>query len=221
MTLPETLLRLSFGYNFNQPLEEVNFPKELQHLSFGHEFNQTLQGVRLPDGLLSLTLGYKFNLPFRGVKMPENLQSLTFSYDFDQELTGDNTLPESLRSLVWPGSKKSGKKDVRAVRSVVGRKGGRFLIQSGRGRSLKADYPTHFWEVLPLDQQGTPDAWGWLQDVAGRSQPLLEPCQLHPGQPQMKSRNSGCMRTAWRRSTWNLTMCIHVLIGGSISIYVQ
>ena len=57
--LPSTLQHLTFGYRFDQPLDEL--PKELKSLRFGSLFNQSLEKVKLPEGLEHLTFGFTFN----------------------------------------------------------------------------------------------------------------------------------------------------------------
>jgi len=57
-TLPPTLTHLTFGYWFDQPLDNVTFPLTLTHLTFGNWFNQPLDNVTLPS---TLTLSEQYN----------------------------------------------------------------------------------------------------------------------------------------------------------------
>eukprot|EP00931_Biecheleriopsis_adriatica_P067227 TRINITY_DN4139_c2_g1_i6.p2 TRINITY_DN4139_c2_g1~~TRINITY_DN4139_c2_g1_i6.p2 ORF type:complete len:121 (+),score=24.05 TRINITY_DN4139_c2_g1_i6:38-364(+) len=63
VSLPDGLQSLTFGDEFNQSMENV-------------EFNQSMENVRLPDGLQSLTLSYKFNNSIEKVTWPDNLKKL-------------------------------------------------------------------------------------------------------------------------------------------------
>ncbi|CAM9113762.1 unnamed protein product, partial [Laminaria digitata] len=55
--LPAMLQSLTFGVDFNQPVEKVEWPASLQRLTFGGLFNQWLARVDWPPSLQQLTLG--------------------------------------------------------------------------------------------------------------------------------------------------------------------
>ena len=50
--LPPTLTHLTFGGDFDQPLDNVTLPPKLTRLTFGHWFNQPFHNVRLPPALM-------------------------------------------------------------------------------------------------------------------------------------------------------------------------
>ena len=90
---------LTFGWNFNQSLEEVSWPPGLQILTFGGEFNRP-ERLTWPSKLQSLTFGFRFNQSLLQVTLPDTLQSLTFGCAFDQSLDGV-ILPKGLRRLTF------------------------------------------------------------------------------------------------------------------------
>lgn len=61
MTLPQRLGSLSFGNNFQQPVETLVHLPCLETLTFGDAFNQAIQ--RLPGSLKSLSFGDDFQQP--------------------------------------------------------------------------------------------------------------------------------------------------------------
>lgn len=61
MRLPKNLENLSFGWSFNQPLEQIFWPTSLQSLTFGGAFNQSLENVEWPENMQSLTFGQEFD----------------------------------------------------------------------------------------------------------------------------------------------------------------
>ena len=90
--LPQNLQELSLGDKFDKSLQHVAFPCSLRILTFGRNFNQSLEHVVWPKSLEKLTFGQKFNQSLEGVTWPNALQYLMFGDDFDQ----------SLEALVWP-----------------------------------------------------------------------------------------------------------------------
>ena len=98
--LPESLVSLTFGDEFNQSLEGVILPNNLQILTFGRDFNQSLEGVSLPHSLRNLTFGRYFNQSLEHVTLPRSLQNLTFGEYFNQNLE-HVTLPDSLQNLTF------------------------------------------------------------------------------------------------------------------------
>ena len=80
LNLPESLISLTFGHNFNQSLERVTLPNSLQNLTFGASFNQSLEHVTWPNSLQNLTFECSFNQSLERVTLPNSLQNLTFGY---------------------------------------------------------------------------------------------------------------------------------------------
>ncbi|CAN0029213.1 unnamed protein product, partial [Ascophyllum nodosum] len=62
--------KFSFGFDFNQPVDNVVWPSSLQKLIFGHDFNQPIENVVLPSSLQQLSFGYTFNQPIDNVLWP-------------------------------------------------------------------------------------------------------------------------------------------------------
>ncbi len=87
---PKNLKELTFGIDFNQPVE--NLPKKLTFLKLGYNFNLPLDN--LPNSLTHLVLEYEFNLPLDN--LPERLIELELSYSFNHPL---DSLPNSLTHL--------------------------------------------------------------------------------------------------------------------------
>merc|ERR1712050_515633 len=75
---------LTFGYKFNQSLDNIALPGSLQTLTFSHCFNQSLDNVALPGTLQTLTFGDLFNQSLDNVALPGTLQALNFSPCFNQ-----------------------------------------------------------------------------------------------------------------------------------------
>ncbi|CAM9664373.1 unnamed protein product, partial [Ectocarpus fasciculatus] len=72
-------IRFQLASEFNQPLELVKWPVSLQKISFGKDFNQPIErGVFWPDSLQTLVFGVDFNQPVDNVRWPSSLQELTF-----------------------------------------------------------------------------------------------------------------------------------------------
>ena len=93
LTLPASLLCLTFGENFDRSLDNVTWPPGLKSLALGDRFNQNLDNVTWPAGLEDLTFGSFFNQSLDNVTWPASLQSLAFGQGFKQNL--DN--------VTWPG----------------------------------------------------------------------------------------------------------------------
>ena len=72
LLLPPNLKSLSFGGNFNQPIDSLQRLKHLEKLSFGLNFKQPI--VNLPDSITNLTLPLK-NLS-RVINLPASLREL-------------------------------------------------------------------------------------------------------------------------------------------------
>lgn len=83
---PESLETLTFGDQFNQPINEVTFPPNLKKLTFGYNFNQEIDGATFPEGLTELNFGGNFNQPIQVGAFPPSLKRLTFGHEFNQKL---------------------------------------------------------------------------------------------------------------------------------------
>lgn len=100
VTLPSSIKSIFFGRDFNQSLLNVIWPTELQSLTLGDKFNQSLEQVKFPEGLESLEFGRDFNHSLERVHLPSDLQRLTFGYYFDHNLE-EVSLPGKLKSLTF------------------------------------------------------------------------------------------------------------------------
>ena len=94
--LPENLLELTFGNNFDRVIGENVLPKNLQKLTFGDNFDKMIQVNVLPNKLLELNFGRSFNQEH--FILPPNLQKLTFGDRFNHKLP---KLPETLQDLTF------------------------------------------------------------------------------------------------------------------------
>eukprot|EP01133_Synstelium_polycarpum_P009769 gene9769-11407_t len=88
---------LSFGPNFNQPLQPGVLPSSLVSLAFGDDFDQELQPGVLPIGISTLVFGTEFNQPIKPGDIPHSVTTLELGTFFDQPLqsgwlTGATTL---------------------------------------------------------------------------------------------------------------------------------
>jgi hypothetical protein len=76
--LPESLLEIKFGDNFNRPLRAEVLPSNLQKLILGADFNQYLNEGSLPNSITHLKFGDNFDQPITHGVLPDNLQELKF-----------------------------------------------------------------------------------------------------------------------------------------------
>lgn len=84
---PKQLERLTFGGNFNHPIDAnsgVTWPEGLRTLAFGLAFNQPLVGVQWPAKLRKLSFDGVFNQPLDRAVWPRALEELTLGWHFDQ-----------------------------------------------------------------------------------------------------------------------------------------
>jgi len=100
--IPDTIKYLSFGYFFNQILDEHVLPNSLTHLTFGNSYNQPFKKHVLPNSLTHLTFGHTYNQPFKKHVLPNSLTHLTFGHEYNQPF--NSVLPNSLRYLDLGGS---------------------------------------------------------------------------------------------------------------------
>ena len=92
--LPYSITRLTFGFNFNQSIENI-IPDSVIWLTFGFCFNQSIQRS-VPNSVKYLEFGYHFNQPIFG-SIPNSVKYLTFGCEFD--LCIENCLPNSVTHL--------------------------------------------------------------------------------------------------------------------------
>jgi hypothetical protein len=78
------LTHLTFGWNFNQPIDALRGLINLTHLTFGRVFNQHVDALRGLINLTHLTFGWYFNQPTDGLSGLVNLTHLTFGGFFNQ-----------------------------------------------------------------------------------------------------------------------------------------
>ena len=83
--LPKSLKSLSLGLDFQQSLQDVNFPLGIQKLTLQSPV-EILEAVELPSGLDYLNFGDGFNDTLDQVQFPGALKTLTFGDDFNQSL---------------------------------------------------------------------------------------------------------------------------------------
>ena len=97
------LERLSFDNLFNNPINLNDLPPTLKSITFGNDFNQPLQtqGLSfLPPTLESLTLGNHFNQNLNQNDLPPTLRSLTFTGNYNlNNLAIQGLLPPNLELL--------------------------------------------------------------------------------------------------------------------------
>ncbi|CAM9273401.1 unnamed protein product, partial [Laminaria digitata] len=99
---PSTLVQLTFGENFNQPLheEEVICPGLLGGKKIGFRMFRCAESNRYPDWRPRLEPS-GFNEPIHRVAWPASLQRLTFGVPFDQPLESIAAWPPQLQHLTF------------------------------------------------------------------------------------------------------------------------
>ncbi|CAM9273748.1 unnamed protein product, partial [Pylaiella littoralis] len=83
---PDTLRQLTFGNDFDKPIESFPWPACLQQLSFRPTFNQRIDRVVWLASLQKLSFGERFNQPIVNVLWPASLQQLSFGMHFNQPI---------------------------------------------------------------------------------------------------------------------------------------
>ena len=58
--MPENLTDLTFGYNFNQKIEQNTLPENLMTITFGYCFNQKLEPDILPHNLFNINFNWLY-----------------------------------------------------------------------------------------------------------------------------------------------------------------
>jgi hypothetical protein len=96
--LPDSLLRLTFGYSFNQIVAKGVLPASLTQLTFGSQFNKQLRKGVLPASIKQLTFGSQFNKQLRKGVLPASIKQLNLDSNFTRALTN---LPRSLLKLTY------------------------------------------------------------------------------------------------------------------------
>ncbi|CAM9575904.1 unnamed protein product, partial [Ectocarpus fasciculatus] len=99
LSWPETLRKLTFGREFNEPIQGILWPPSLEEIHFGASFNQPIQDIVWPASLRRLTFGHYFDQPV-DIDWPETLRQLTFGHCFDQSIDAVKW-PSSLQELVF------------------------------------------------------------------------------------------------------------------------
>ena len=85
------LSEIHFGYAFNHPVEDVEFPPNLNILQFGKDFAQPIGRLRLPSKLTHLLLDSHFNHPIGGLQIPESLTHIEIGYSNSQLISNGTT----------------------------------------------------------------------------------------------------------------------------------
>ena len=98
-----SLLELSFGDDFNQPIYDNDqkqslLPANLTKLLFGRDFDQALPQNALPSKLEELELGGNFETPLAQCSFPSTIMKLRFGESFDQTIP-TKSLPTFLKLL--------------------------------------------------------------------------------------------------------------------------
>lgn len=103
------LKSITFGYHFNQEINENLFPRSLTTLKFGESFNQKLiPGIfKYQCKLISIEFGENFNnkgfpLPFNNQVFPNSLQNLKFANNFNSPLIDQLSSLPNLTILKFP-----------------------------------------------------------------------------------------------------------------------
>jgi len=100
--LPKSLVKLTLGYKFNQPIYEDVLPCSLKYLKFGSYFNQNIVPRSLPENLEHLIFGERFNQQILANTLPFKLTHLTFGESWNpcpQFPISDNIFPPGLIEL--------------------------------------------------------------------------------------------------------------------------
>ena len=88
--LPDSLISLYLGGNYNHPLPQL--PNSLENLGLGYIHNHPLP--QLPNSLKNLNLSWYYNHPL--TQLPNSLKNLDLGYYYNHSLP---QLPNSLESL--------------------------------------------------------------------------------------------------------------------------
>jgi len=94
--IPSSVTHLTFGGHFNQPINDA-IPSSVTHLIFGWNFNQPINDA-IPSSVTHLTFGYSFNQPINDA-IPSSVTHLTFDYYFNQSI--NDAIPSSITHLTF------------------------------------------------------------------------------------------------------------------------
>ena len=84
------MTHLTFGIDFDQPVNPNCIPQSVTHLIFGHHFNQPINPNCIPQSVTHLIFGYCFNQPINPNCIPQNVTHLFFNVIFNQSLENIN-----------------------------------------------------------------------------------------------------------------------------------
>lgn len=88
--LPRNLARLTFGFYFNQPVNDIVWPQSITHLTFGYRFDQPVDAERLPQSVTHLTFGWHFNQSIDVDRLPPNIQVLSLARSYPHPIAAPN-----------------------------------------------------------------------------------------------------------------------------------
>ncbi|HLX54594.1 MAG TPA: FNIP repeat-containing protein [Aquella sp.] len=74
------ITQLTFGDNFNQPIEKLNFPN-LTHITFGKNFNQQIIKDIFPPNVTHITFGKNFMKSITEHNLPKSVKFITVPCD--------------------------------------------------------------------------------------------------------------------------------------------
>ena len=86
--IPDSVTDLTFGSNFNQPLESGYIPNSVTNLRFGDKFNQPLRLGHIPNSVTNLRFSDNFNQPLLQGHIPDSVIKLIFCGNFNQPSFG-------------------------------------------------------------------------------------------------------------------------------------
>ena len=98
--LPQSLLHLTLGYRYNQQIKPGVLPQSLLYLTMGNQYNQKIQQGVLPPSLLHLTMGDVYNYEIQHGVLPQGLLHLTLGFYYNQTIQ-QGVLPHSLLYLTF------------------------------------------------------------------------------------------------------------------------
>jgi len=93
MDITPNITHLTFGFKFNQYIDNLEGLVNLTHLTFGHGFNKPINSLKNLVNLTNLNFGHRFNKPIDSLENLVNLTNLNFGHRFDQPI-------DSLKNLV-------------------------------------------------------------------------------------------------------------------------
>ncbi len=80
-----TVVEISFGDEFNEPIEAVSGLTSLEYVAFGKRFNKPIKCLSKCVQLKHIVFGEKFNKSIQSIAHCTNLQQITFEDDFNSE----------------------------------------------------------------------------------------------------------------------------------------